>query len=88
MSKHSSFARGVALLAAGALAFGVALPASAAADPKPGESTPPPAPVGKTAATKYCVVSQLTGSRLPHKTCKTRTEWLSEGFDPLAPEAK
>jgi hypothetical protein len=32
---------------------------------------------------RYCVVDQITGSRLPHKVCKTRKEWLVEGFDPL-----
>jgi hypothetical protein len=32
---------------------------------------------------RYCVVDQITGSRLPHKTCKTRKEWLVQGFDPL-----
>ena len=34
---------------------------------------------------KYCVEDQVTGSRLKHKTCKTRAEWISEdGFDPLS----
>lgn len=32
---------------------------------------------------RYCVVDQITGSRVPHKICKTRKEWLAEGFDPL-----
>jgi hypothetical protein len=36
-------------------------------------------------ATKYCVVDQLTGSRIGHKTCKTRQQWIAdEGYDPLA----
>lgn len=34
-------------------------------------------------AQRYCVVDQITGSRVPHKVCKTRKEWLDEGFDPL-----
>ncbi len=33
---------------------------------------------------RFCVVSQITGSRIAHKECKTRSEWLAEGFDPLA----
>ena len=33
---------------------------------------------------RYCVVYNITGSILPHKTCKTRQDWLAEGFDPLA----
>lgn len=32
---------------------------------------------------RYCVVDTLTGSRVQHKVCKTRKEWLDEGFDPL-----
>ena len=34
-------------------------------------------------ARRYCVVDKITGSRLQHKVCKTRKEWLDEGFDPL-----
>lgn len=33
---------------------------------------------------KYCVLDETTGSRISHKTCKTRDAWLQEGFDPLA----
>lgn len=35
---------------------------------------------------RYCVQSTLTGSRIARKVCKTRAEWLDEGFDPLAPK--
>ncbi|WP_426257862.1 hypothetical protein [Sphingomonas sp. DC1600-2] len=49
-------------------------------------------PVGSTqrapsenTARKYCVVDTVTGSRLSHKVCKTRQDWISQdGFDPLA----
>ena len=34
--------------------------------------------------TRYCVVEAVTGSRIATKQCKTRSEWLAEGFDPLA----
>jgi hypothetical protein len=35
---------------------------------------------------KYCVVDTLTGSRIAHKTCKTREAWIrDEDFDPLNP---
>lgn len=30
---------------------------------------------------KYCVVERITGSNLPHKTCKTRSGWADEGID-------
>jgi hypothetical protein len=32
---------------------------------------------------RYCVVDTISGSRMKHKVCKTRKEWLDEGFDPL-----
>jgi hypothetical protein len=85
MLKYRSFASGFAVVAAGALAF-TAAPAFAG-DPKPGEAPQPPA-VAKTDKTKYCIVGEITGSRMPRKTCKTRVQWLQQGFDPLAPEAK
>ncbi|WP_156363813.1 hypothetical protein [Sphingomonas sp. Leaf357] len=34
--------------------------------------------------TNYCVVQRITGSMLPIRTCHTREDWLSRGFDPLA----
>lgn len=39
-----------------------------------------------TSKTKYCILDQFTGSRIPVKTCKTRDDWLARGFDPLAQE--
>lgn len=35
-------------------------------------------------ALRYCVVDTITGSRVPRRECHTRTEWLDQGFDPLA----
>jgi hypothetical protein len=35
--------------------------------------------------TRYCVKDTTTGSRIVQKICKTRAEWLDEGFDPLNP---
>ena len=49
-----------------------------------------PTPAGGPAATpraretRYCVKGEVTGSRLRHKQCRTRAEWLRDGFDPLA----
>ncbi len=35
--------------------------------------------------TRYCIIQEITGSRIPHKTCKTRAAWISDdNFDPLA----
>ena len=37
------------------------------------------------ATTRYCIVDRVTGSRIPHKVCKTRSAWMSDdNFDPLA----
>lgn len=32
---------------------------------------------------RYCVMSETTETRIQRKVCKTRQEWLAEGFDPL-----
>lgn len=70
------------------LALGiVAAPALAAAEPDsaPVAATPAAAPTPTAAAkTRYCVVDTRTGSRIPTRTCKTRTQWLEQGFDPIA----
>ena len=36
------------------------------------------------AATRYCVDSTPTGTRIKSRTCRTREEWRSYDFDPLA----
>ncbi|WP_010215722.1 hypothetical protein [Sphingomonas sp. PAMC 26621] len=33
---------------------------------------------------RYCVIDTPTGSHIRNKVCKTRPEWLDEGFDPIA----
>lgn len=75
-----------------AMVLGATLSAGAAgADPKANSN---PSPVEKAADTKaaapsdqqrYCVEDTLTGSRITHRECKTRAEWMKEGFDPLNP---
>jgi hypothetical protein len=76
------------LFAAAALA-GLALSTAAtAADAKDPVAAADPAPaIAATpkAEPKYCVVDTLTGSRVPTKVCKTRSEWKKQGFDPLNP---
>lgn len=61
--------------------------ARAPVEPSSATSTTAPvqAPSAKPASAKrYCVIDTPTGSRLPHKTCQTREQWLDQGFDPLA----
>lgn len=72
-----------------AAVFVVGLAATAHAETKPG--TPAPAtqasPDAKPVKDKrYCVQGTVTGSRLSRKDCRTRAEWLEEGFDPLDPK--
>lgn len=31
---------------------------------------------------KYCVADTITGSRVAKKVCKTRADWISDGWDP------
>lgn len=64
-----------------------AAPVSAHADPvaQPApvaaavDATANPAP--KTKEPRYCVVDQITGSRIPQKECHTKAEWQALGVD-------
>jgi hypothetical protein len=47
-------------------------------------STETQVPAKASKAKRYCVEDTVTGSRLPRRSCRTREEWLAEGFDPLA----
>lgn len=72
-----------------AAVFAVGLAATAHAETKPG--TPSPAAQAGSEAKpvkdkRYCVQEMITGSRMPRKDCRTRAEWLKEGFDPLDPK--
>ena len=33
------------------------------------------------AATKYCVLEEITGSRIPKKICRSREEWIELGVE-------
>ena len=73
--------------AAAMLAAGLAT--TAQAETKPGTPTPAAAkaPGDKQVKdTRYCVESVFTGSRVRRQECRTRAEWLREGFDPLDPK--
>ena len=56
--------------------------------PLPAERPAPEAPTAIATAPKdgqrVCVVSRLTGSMIPKKTCKTLRDWRALGVDPLA----
>jgi hypothetical protein len=67
----------------------VGLAVTAHAETKPGA----PAPAASVSAgakpikdKRYCVAGQVTGTRIERKDCRTRSEWLKEGFDPLDPK--
>ena len=34
---------------------------------------------------RYCVADQRPASHITQRVCKTRTEWMAQGFDPLNP---
>jgi hypothetical protein len=34
--------------------------------------------------TRYCINGPETGTILQHRDCRSRAEWLKQGFDPLA----
>lgn len=56
----------------------VAVEASSAAQVRVPEAKP------VSAKTRYCFNGLITGSRIAHKTCQTRDQWLLDGVDPLA----
>lgn len=35
--------------------------------------------------TLYCIKDTPTGSRIPRTSCRTRAQWIAQGFDPIAP---
>lgn len=73
----------IMLIGGAALAF--AAPAMAAnSDSEAAGSVPKIEQAKPKPDQRYCVVSNITGSRIEHKVCKTRKEWLAEDFDPLA----
>ncbi len=78
MIKITMFAVTATLLAVVSPAF--AAPAGAAAQPIDATNVLP-----KLASkpVRYCIVGQVTGSRLPIKECRSREDWLAQGFDPL-----
>lgn len=72
-----------------AAVFVVGLAATAHAETKPGASAPAAsasADAKPVRDKRYCVEGTVTGSRLARKDCRTRAEWLKEGFDPLDPK--
>lgn len=75
-------------LVAAAAAFGLAgVPAGAGAAPAEKQEA---ADAGSSAnragakprpATKFCLIEEMTGSRLGKKTCLTRAEWKARGVE-------
>lgn len=73
MTAIQNIARAAAIAAAATLAITASVGAMAAEPVKP--------PVAKP--TRYCVISEVAGSRFTHTKCKTRDAWIkAEGFDP------
>ena len=60
----------------------VVIPGASANTTTPGTS----APKEQNGARRYCIVDTVTGSRIPVKECRTRADWLKQGFDPLDPK--
>lgn len=49
-------------------------PTDAEAAARPAKARPGP-------GTKYCVIEEVTGSRIDKKTCLTKAEWKARGID-------
>lgn len=55
-----------------------------AIEPSPTAAPPVAADRAARPAQRYCVVSTPTGTRIPQRDCRTRAEWLRDGYDPTA----
>ena len=87
MVRHSSarVARFAMISAAAVMIAGAAMPASASDPSTNGTTTQPDnnSPKAKPHEQQYCQMVDVTGSRMPHKVCKSRKEWIEEtGVDP------
>ena len=83
----TKFLATTAMLAA-SFAFGLSAPASAKAtsatakmESEGSGSAGTPQKVTPGPKTRYCFNSEVTGSRLPEKICKTKAEWKAEGVE-------
>jgi len=81
--RHVSAAAALAAMFVGAAAPASAKAAVGAAIESSATSATPAAaaPRQPSAQTKYCMVDQITGSRLQKKVCKTKQEWKDLGVD-------
>lgn len=72
-----------------AIIIAAGLATTAQAETKPNT----PAPIGSDRADakpakdqRYCLQGKVVGSNIVQRDCKTRAQWLREGFDPLDPK--
>lgn len=73
---------GVAAFVAAALLV-TGAPAAAAGDDRASRTSDTQKVAPENDSRKYCVVTEVTGSILKTRTCKTRSEWIEEtGVDP------
>jgi invasion protein IalB len=83
MVRHVSVAVALAAMFVGAAAPASAK-AAAGATVEASATTALPAataPREPSATTKYCMIDEITGSRLQKKVCKTKKEWKDLGVD-------
>lgn len=93
ISMSNRIASGIAAGFASAVLVAMATPVSAGTLAKQGDgrvtttadniATPSDTTVAPAATRqpRYCFVETFTGSRIPHKICKTKAEWAEEGTD-------
>jgi invasion protein IalB len=81
--RRVSAAAALAAMFVGAAAPASAKAAAGAVVEASATSTMPAAtaPRVPSATTKYCMVDEITGSRLQKKVCKTKKEWKDLGVD-------
>lgn len=78
------FPRIVATLTIGAIAATTPAFAAPSADPSPAVAATRTAAPDAKRDPRVCLIDTVTGSRIPVKTCKLRSQWIAQtGVDPL-----
>jgi len=86
MTRKSILSAAAVLLAGAPSAAGAVSPAAAAGnDPAKAkqEQEQSPAQAAKADTRKYCMNTETTSSRILRRDCRTRSEWLDLGVDPI-----
>ena len=81
ISAAAAFVFGMILLGGAVAPASAAIPEPVKAPAKPVQQAKQPSP-----QQRYCVDVKMTGTRIAKRDCRTRADWMAQGFDPLNPD--